>query len=188
MSRARCLSFRISAVLCLALALAATASGLSSGLSDGLSDGLSGGLVSAQGQKLPITWSAPSAAVRGTAGETLAVEVSARIDEGWHLYSLTQPSPPDPTVISVAAGQPFALRGVIEAPMPEKAFDAAVGVDTEFYTESVTFKLPLAVEKTAKPGDDKVTVTAKWQACNGSLCLRPQTTTIEVPVQIQPAK
>jgi hypothetical protein len=170
------LSFRTAAILCLALALAAGAGGLS------------GGLLSAQGQKLPITWAAPSAAVRGTAGESVAVDVSARIEEGWHLYSLTQSSPPDPTVISVAAGQPFALRGTVEAPLPEKAFDAAVGVDTEFYTELVTFKLPLAVEKTAKPGDYKVTVTARWQACNGSLCLRPQTTTIEVPVQIQAGK
>ena len=174
------LSFRTSAVLCLALVLA--------GAADGLAGGPSGGVLSAQGQKLPITWSAPSAAVRGTAGETLAVEVSARIDEGWHLYSLTQPSPPDPTVISVAAGQPFALGGAIESPLPEKAFDAAVGVDTEFYTESVAVKLPLAVEKTAKPGDYKVIVTAKWQACNGSLCLRPQTTTIEVPIRSEAGK
>jgi len=172
MSRARCLPTRSAVLLCAALALAAAGVGP----------------LSAQGQKLPITWAAPSAAVRGTAGGTLAVEVSARIDEGWHLYSLTQSSPPDPTVISVAAGQPFALGGAIESPLPEKAFDAAVGVDTEFYTESVTFKLPLAVEKTAKPGDYKVIVTAKWQACNGSLCLRPQTTTIEVPVQLDPAK
>ena len=174
MSRARRLSLRTVVLLSLALALAATA----------------GNLLSAQGQKLPITWSAPSTAVRGTAGDFVAIDVSARIDEGWHLYALTQAPPPDPTVISVAAGQPFSLRpgGTIEAPLPEKAFDAAVGVDTEFYTESVTFKLPVAVEKTATPGDYKVIVTAKWQACNGSLCLRPQTTTIEVPVRVQPAK
>ena len=175
MSPSHRFSFRPVGVLCLALALAALAVPAGSSLS-------------AQGQKLPITWSGPAAAVRATAGSTVSVEVSARIDEEWHLYSLTQPSPPDPTVISVPAGQPFALGGAIESPLPEKAFDAAVGVDTEFYTEAVTFRLPLAVEKTAKPGDYKVTVTARWQACNGSLCLRPQTTTIEVPVQIQPAK
>ena len=147
-----------------------------------------GGQLRAQDQKLPITWSAPSAAVRGTAGEGMQIDVSARIADGWHLYSLTQPPPPDPTVIAVAEGQPFALSGAIEAPVPEKAFDAAVGVDTEYYTESVTFTLPLMVAKTTQPGGYKVSVTAKWQACNGSLCLRPQTSTIEVPVQIQAGK
>jgi hypothetical protein len=147
-----------------------------------------GNLPSAQGQKLPITWSGPAAAARAAAGGTLSVEVSARIDEGWHLYSLTQPSPPDPTVLSVPAGQPLALAGAIEAPLPEKGFDAAQGADTEFYTDAVAFRLPLTVEKSAKPGDYNVTITAKWQACNGSLCLRPQTTTIEVPVRVDPAK
>jgi hypothetical protein len=144
--------------------------------------------LSAQGQKLPITWSAPAAAVRGAAGGTIGVEVSARIDEGWHLYSLTQAPPPDPTVIAVPAGQPFALGGTVEAPVPEKGFDAAQGAETEYYTDAVTFRVPVAIAGAAPAGDAKLTVTAKWQACNGSLCLRPQTTTIEVPVQIQPAK
>jgi hypothetical protein len=172
MSRVRRLSTRTAVFLCVALAAAAAADSP----------------VSAQAQKLPITWGAPSAAVRGTVGAALAVEVSARIDDGWHLYSLTQPPPPDPTAISVPAGQPFTLSGSVEAPLPEKGFDAAQNADTEYYTEAVTFRLPLAVEKSAKPGAHKVTVIAKWQACNGSLCLRPQTTTIEVPVQLDPAK
>jgi len=172
MSRARCVSTGTAVLLCAAVAFTAAASLP----------------LSAQGRKLPITWAAPSAAVRGTAGEGIAVEVSARIDEGWHLYSLTQPSPPDPTVISVESGQPFSLTGAIEAPAPERGFDEAQGADTEYYTESVTFRLPLAVEKSARPGDCTVRVTAKWQACNGSLCLRPQTTTIEVPVRIVAGK
>lgn len=169
MSRSRRLTFRTTTLMCAALALAAMATSL----------------PAAQERTLPIAWSAPSAAATGTAGAPLDVEVSARIDEGWHLYSLTQAPPPDPTVISVAAGQPFALSGAAEGPIPEKGFDEAVGVDTEFYTDAVTFRLPLTVEKSAKPGDHTLIVTARWQACNGNLCLRPQTTTIEVPVQIQ---
>jgi hypothetical protein len=27
-------------------------------------------------------------------------------------------------------------------------------------------------------------MTARWQACNGSLCLRPQAATLDLPVQI----
>jgi len=172
MSRSRRLPRQTATMMCCALALAAMATTL----------------PSAQDRKLPITWSAPTTAAKGTAGAPLDVEVLARIDEGWHLYSLTQAPPPDPTVISLAAGQPFALSGTAEGPIPEKGFDEAVGVDTEFYTDAVSFRLPLTVEKSAKPGDHTIIVTARWQACNGNLCLRPQTTTIEVPVQVQPAK
>ena len=171
MSPARRLPYRTVAVLGVALALAAAAPS-----------------PLAQGQALPITWSAPAAAVVAVAGGTASVEVSARIEEGWHLYSLTQPSPPEPTVISVPAGQMFALSGPVEAPLPEKGFDEAQGAETEYYKESATFRLPLTVAKAAKPGAHTLTVTAKWQACNGSLCLRPQISTIEVQVRIDAPK
>ena len=114
--------------------------------------------------------------------------MSARIEEGWHLYSLTQPPPPDPTVISVARRAAVRAERRGRSAASREGLRRGQGADTEYYTEAVTFRLPLAVEKSAKPGDHKVTVTAKWQACNGSLCLRPQTTTIEVPVQLDAAK
>ena len=171
MSRSSRLAFPIVTAVCVALALAAA-----------------GAPLAAQGQKLPITWSVSPTPVAAAAGDIVRVEVSAQIEDGWHLYSLTQPGPPDPTVISVPAGQPFTLDGTIEAPMPEKGYDEAQAAETEYYKESVSFLVPLRSAKTAKAGDHKVKVTARWQACNGSLCLRPQTTTVEVPIQIQQPK
>jgi DsbC/DsbD-like thiol-disulfide interchange protein len=139
-------------------------------------------------QKPPVSWSASSAVVRGAAGATLRVEVSARIGEGWHLYSLTQTPPPDPTVIELAEGQAFLLDGTIEAPAPETGFDAAQGADTEYYTDEVTFRIPVTAKPGTAPGDYKVRVTARWQACNGSLCLRPQVATLDLPIQITDQK
>lgn len=139
---------------------------------------------SGPGQTLPVTWSAPSAAAKGAAGTTVGLEITARIDEGWHLYSLTQPPPPDPTVIEVPDGQAFQLDGTIEAPAPDTGFDEAQDAATEYYTESVTFRIPITTKPGTGPGDYTVRVTARWQACNGSLCLRPQVATLDVPVQI----
>ena len=85
-------------------------------------------------QKLPITWSVTSANSSVAAGSSVRVEVTARIDEGWHLYSLTQQPPPDPTRILVPEGQPFSLGGKIEAPTPESGFDKAQDAETEYYT------------------------------------------------------
>ena len=145
-----------------------------------------GAILSAapQAQKLPVTWTASPAAVRGAAGETVRVEITATIAEGWHLYSLTQVSPPDPTVIAVPDGQPFSLGGTIEGPVPETGFDEAQGATTEYYTEAVTFRIPVVSKGTTAPGDYKARITARWTACNGSLCLRPQVATLDVPVQI----
>jgi len=139
-------------------------------------------------QKLPITWSATSANVSVSAGGSVRVEVTARIDDGWHLYSLTQQTPPDPTRITVPAGQPFSLGGKIEAPDPESGFDKAQDAETEFYTDSVAFKVPVAVARTTKPGKYVAHIKAMWQACNGSLCIRPQISSIDVPIEVSAAK
>ncbi len=141
-----------------------------------------------QAQKPPVSWSASSTVVHGAAGATLRVEVSAAIGEGWHLYSLTQTPPPDPTVIGVPDGQPFSLDGSVEAPTPQTGFDAAQGADTEYYTDEVTFRIPIKAKPGTAPGDYKVRATSRWQACNGSLCLRPQVATMDLPVQIATQK
>ena len=139
-------------------------------------------------QKLPITWSVTSANSSVAAGSSVRVEVTARIDEGWHLYSLTQQPPPDPTRILVPEGQPFSLGGKIEAPTPESGFDKAQDAETEYYTESVTFKVPLAVVRSTAPGKHVAHIKATWQACNGSLCIRPQVASLDVPIQVNAAK
>jgi thiol:disulfide interchange protein DsbD len=143
--------------------------------------------VSAQ-QKLPITWSVTSAKTSVAAGSSVRVEITARIDDGWHLYSLTQQPPPDPTRITVPEGQPFSLGGKIEAPAPETGFDKAQDADTEYYTESVAFKVPLTVVPTTAPGKYVARIRATWQACNGSLCIRPQVAALDVPIQVSAAK
>jgi hypothetical protein len=44
--------------------------------------------VSAQ-QKLPITWPVTPASTSVAPGASVRVEITARIDEGWHLYSVS---------------------------------------------------------------------------------------------------
>jgi DsbC/DsbD-like thiol-disulfide interchange protein len=147
--------------------------------------GAASGVQARQGRALPISFAAGPGAARGTAGATIRLELTARIGEGWHLYSLTQPPPPDPTAITLADGQAFALSGAIEAPVPQKGFDEAQGAETEYYTDQVTFRIPVRTPAAIAPGDYAARVVVTWQACNGSLCLRPQTTTVDVPVQVQ---
>jgi DsbC/DsbD-like thiol-disulfide interchange protein len=139
-------------------------------------------------QKLPITWTVASASTSVAAGSSVRVEVTARIDDGWHLYSLTQQAPPDPTRITVPEGQPFTLGGKVEAPAPESGFDKAQDAETEYYTETVAFSVPLAVARATAAGRYNARIRATWQACNGSLCIRPQVAALEVPIQVIAAK
>ena len=48
----------------------------------------------------------------------------------------------------------------------------------------VTFTVPVRVDRAAPVGSDTVVVSARYQACNATLCLPPQTAKVPVVVQV----
>ena len=135
----------------------------------------------------PFKWSLKSdlPAQPLKAGDKFALELTAEIAEGWHLYSTEQiPEGPQPTRITLAPEQPFELKEV-EAPDPKKEFDQNFGVETEFYDGSVTFKLPVRVKTGAPVGTHKLTVQVRYQGCTETLCLPPKVVKLEAEVRIR---
>src|SRR5262249_35868470 len=89
----------------------------------------------------PVTWSIKVVSA-APAGAALTAEVTAKIEDGWHLYSLTPiENGPRPTRILLPAAQAFELTGKIEAPEPLAGTDPNFGIEVEYYEESVSFKL-----------------------------------------------
>jgi thiol:disulfide interchange protein DsbD len=142
---------------------------------------LGAGQVAAQN---PVTWSASTRAAKVKPGETFKVEVTAKMEEGWHLYSVEQPPPPIATRISVPAGQAFALAGSVDAPVPRIAFDQSFGIDTGLYDDTAVFGLSVKVAADAPGGRQKVKVQAYYQTCNDQFCLPPKTVPMEVEVEV----
>jgi thiol:disulfide interchange protein len=142
----------------------------------------------AAGQQDPVKLSlrlAPGT-VAMTPGSTFRVQLVATMDEGWHLYSITQPpGGPIATRITVSKGQVVTLDGKIEAPTPRVTFDQNFGMDTELYDGEVTFVLPLKVAADAKAGFQKITVDTYYQTCNDQFCLPPKTVKTAVDVKIE---
>ncbi|HZS08058.1 MAG TPA: protein-disulfide reductase DsbD N-terminal domain-containing protein [Blastocatellia bacterium] len=135
----------------------------------------------------PIKWSLkadlPAKALRG--GDKFTVQLTAEIEEGWHLYSTEEmPQGPKPTRIAFAPNQPFELQE-IESPAPQKEFDQNFGIETEFYVESVTFTLPAKVKPDAPAGAHKLAVQVRFQTCTESLCLPPKLIKLEVEVPVR---
>ena len=151
---------------------------------------LSGPLVSAfsSRQENPIQWSLAieSAKHPFQSGDKFTAQLTAQIDEGWHLYSLEEiPNGPRPTRISLAADQPFELSGDIEQPVPIIKHDENFGVETQYYEESATFNLPVKITSTAKPGNTTLTVQTRYQVCNEQMCLPPKTVKVEAAIEIK---
>ena len=144
--------------------------------------GMLPGLVA---QLRPITWTAtaPKSAI---AGSTVSIALVATIDDGWHLYSTTQPAGgPIPTRITLASSPVFASEGVVNSPKPVVALDPNFGINVETYQQTVTFTVPVHVAANARAGVDTVAIQARFQACNASLCLPPKTQTIAVPLTVR---
>ncbi|HWR34581.1 MAG TPA: cytochrome c biogenesis protein CcdA [Clostridia bacterium] len=134
----------------------------------------------------PVTWSlsAPSKTTLKL-GEKLNARLTAKIAEGWHLYSISQP-PGGPTItrITVPSTQPFKLAGVVRGPVPHTKFDQNFNLDTEYYETKAAFTVPVQVSANAPQGKTKLKVEVLFQACNDRRCTIPLTVAVEAPVTI----
>lgn len=130
----------------------------------------------AQPQTGPVRWSIKldGAGKPLQAGDRFKVQVTANLDEGWHLYSPDQPpGGPLPTRVALAEGQPFEMTDEIEIPLPHAEFDPFFNLETRFFEGETQFTLPVKVAKSARPGARKIEVDATYQTCNREKCLPP---------------
>ncbi len=141
----------------------------------------------AQAPEHPIQWSARLKApgLPVSPGGTFEVALTASVKDGWHLYSMTQgPGGPIPTSITLPEGQLFSRAGRIIAPAPDKAFDPNFNIETEFYEETTTFRVPVQLAPSAPVGTHPLSIRVRFQACTGHLCLLPKTETLLLPVKV----
>ena len=137
---------------------------------------------------MPIHWTAALQPVGHSLqpGQRTTVALTADIDPGWHVYAFPQPpgSSVIPTEITVPDGQPLALSGDIKPPKAESQMDPALGKETDFYENAVTFDLPMKVAKKARAGKQDLEIAVRYQACNNRLCLPPRTEKVETPIEV----
>ncbi len=136
--------------------------------------------------EIPVTWSLEIAGTQRLLkrGGKFTAELKATIEDGWHIYAISQPPPPKATRISLSAGQAFVMVEAVKGPESRKAFDENFGIDTESYEGKASFLLPLRVAATAPPGEQRLTVLAYYQICSSDLCLRPRTAKVETKIQV----
>lgn len=113
----------------------------------------------------------------GTGGKPDLLAVTAAIEDGWHIYSITQkPGGPNATSITIADDSPRKRDGPFVAdPLPHvrrvddiKGWE---GIDLEEHAGKVTWRGPLAA------GSGSVKGSVRFQLCKEGECLPPQTLT-----------
>jgi thiol-disulfide isomerase/thioredoxin len=143
--------------------------------------------VAASAQELnPITLSLktrlPSKPLKP--GDTFEVHPTAKIQAGWHLYSLRKTKGgPIPRRITVPEGQPFELGGEIKSPDSLTDRDLNFGVDVEFFEEEATFTLPIKVKADDVGGKREIEIR-RFRTCNDELCMPPTVVKLTAPVEL----
>src|SRR5580658_4935001 len=97
-------------------------------------------LAAAQTVNPTVHWEAAVAAPGGLKqGSAAVLQLSGEIEDGWHVYALTEPAGGptalrvtlDDNAIAEAAGTPTGSE-------PQKRHDPSFGMETRFYTHSFT--------------------------------------------------
>src|SRR5271154_5893783 len=136
-----------------------------------------GATLQAQKQD-PVQWTLSSDIAKAPPGSSVALRLTAKLEDGWHLYSLTQPKPgpdggPNPST-AVLAENPAVDGSKIYQPSPERKFDPNFKLDTETFEKEAQFLLVAKLKKDAPAAPADLTAQVRYQVCNDTTCLPPR--------------
>jgi len=118
-------------------------------------------------------------------GSKVLARLEARIDPGWHVYSMTSAGA-IPTTVKVAPNNAVEKFRVFEAP-PKKAYDPNFQLDTETYEGSAVFLIELQLKPGAAPGATEIAAEVRYQTCNDKVCIPPRRKTVSAALTVDPA-
>jgi thiol:disulfide interchange protein len=142
--------------------------------------------VFAQAQD-PVQWTLSSDAPRAAPGAKVVLKLTATLEDGWHLYSLTTPKGgPIRTTASIAEN-PAIESAKLYQPKPERKFDKNFGIDTETFEKEIVFLVEAQVKKDAPAGPADLTAQVRYQTCSSTMCLPPKKKTAAFTLAIDPS-
>jgi thiol:disulfide interchange protein DsbD len=114
-----------------------------------------------------VKWSASRAG--GTAAEPV-YDLHAKIDKGWHLYSIVPVKGEGPVPTTITVDPPLRLSGPVTESKPITKLDPNFNLVVQFFQDSADFKVPVK--------GDAGSLKVRFQLCNDSTCIPPSTETV----------
>ncbi|MCR5445575.1 MAG: thioredoxin family protein [Bacteroidales bacterium] len=130
--------------------------------------GLLGNMVFAQ-QLDPTKW---SYSVKETSDNEAELVFTAKIDDGWHLYSqYTDPAGPLPIVFEFTKSSDYELVGGVQEPKPHEEMDPLFDCIVKSFSGTVVFR-----QKVKRLSTKEFTVNGvlSYQMCNNGSCIAPE--------------
>ncbi len=144
-------------------------------------------LAPAFAQKLdPIQWTFTPDQKAAPGGQVTG-HLTAKLDQGWHLYSpTTPPGGPIPTTLKLDDNTAIPSYSVYQ-PKPDSEFDPNFNLNVEWFENQADFLVVADISKTAAAGPLQLTAQVRYQACNDRLCLPPRKKSAALTVTVDPS-
>ena len=121
-----------------------------------------------------VTWSAPSVSAPSRAPGQAVIRIRGDVVNRWHIYSLTQkPGGPKALSFELDKASGFSL-GSVKGPKAQHAFDPEFKMETETYSGSPVFLVPIKWTKALPAGTTELRLIVRYMACSDKLCLPPR--------------
>jgi len=134
----------------------------------------------------PVKWSLALEPSKTPPGSKVLARLTAKIDPGWHLYSLSTPKGPIPTTVQMPENAAIAGWQIYQ-PAPKVDFDPNFKVNTETFDEAVVFLIPVELKKDGAAGPVEISAQIRYQACDARQCLIPVRKTASAQLTIDPS-
>jgi hypothetical protein len=135
-----------------------------------------------------VQWSAALTAAGGVKhGSETTLELSGEIEDGWHVYAITEPAG-GPTALRVTLdeNEVAQVTGAPSGTTPRKRHDPSFGLETQFYTHAFTVRVPVQVKQQPAAGRQLLPVSVRFQTCSDRECQPPTTIHLVVPIEVLP--
>jgi hypothetical protein len=114
------------------------------------------------------------------------LELSGHVEDGWHVYALTQrPGGPIALRVSIDDNPVARLAGPPSGSTPETRLDPSFNLQTEFYTSSFAVHVPVALQPGTAAGNQQIPLSIRFQTCSARECKPPKTIHLSVPVEVR---
>jgi hypothetical protein len=118
-------------------------------------------------------------------GQRTTLELTGQILAGWHVYGLEQhPHGPTQLQFGVDDNSVAEVAGAPVGSAPISRMDPAFGFQIQYYTDSLTLRLPIRVKQHARLGKQQVPVAVRFQSCSERTCLPPATVHLMVEIDV----
>ena len=127
------------------------------------------GMLSVAQQLDPAKW---SYTVKETSPTEAELVFTAKLDDGWHLYSqYTDPTGPLPIVFDFAKTDSYELVGKVQEPKPHEELDPLFDCVVKSFSGTVVFR-----QKVTRLSQEDFVVNGvfSYQLCNNGSCIAPE--------------